>query len=229
MGPSSLRGREGCWLRACSAQLCTTAAGWSRAGRRGVLAGGSPARRLLAGGGAGACAAARTFRFLAFRSVGQRFSRAAAGPMPVDLFAAQRPGGASFRSRPRRGSSRTRPPGEGCVADPSLASTPPSTSRGDLLSRSATPSKRRVTADRSAGQQGLRKQGRSHVSSPRAALSDASRRRCAQRHSGKTGPVAPLHHRGLRFAPPLQLNASRKPWVRSSRPSPPPRRSPSRG
>ena len=46
--------------------------------------------------------------------------------------------------------------------------------------------------------------------------------------AARTGPVAPFHHRGLRFAPPLQLNASRKPWARSSRPSPPPRRSPSR-
>ena len=46
------------------------------------------------------------------------------------------PGGASFRPRPRRGSSPTRPPGEGCVADPSLASTaPPSTSRGSPLTQ----------------------------------------------------------------------------------------------
>ena len=37
----------------------------------------------------------------------------------------------------------------------------------------------------------------------------------------------PFHHRGLRFAPPLQLNAS-QPWARRSRPSPPRRRSPSR-
>ena len=157
---------------------------------------GSPARRLLAGGGAGACcgqprATAQRWLVWGVLAVGSPARRLRAGrgacvllrDVPVTCRAwgsvsralrpdARRslwcpaPQGASFRSRPRRGSSPTRPPGEGCVADPSLASTaplisPPPHREGVAALREAI-SKRRVTAGRSARQQGLREQGRSH-------------------------------------------------------------------
>ena len=96
------------------------------------------------------------------RSMSAALSRRSLCPAPG-------PGGASFRSRPRRGSSPTRPPGEGCVADPSLASTRfEHIERRGVALREAI-SKRRVTAGRSARLQGL----------------------------PQTGPFAPFHHRGL--------------------------------
>ena len=146
MGPSS---------RACCGQPCATAAA-------GLVA-------------ARACCCA-TFRSLP--SVGQRFSRA----RPIDVCRAEpsislpsaRPGGASLRSRPRCGSSPTRSPGEGCVADPSLASTraPGPQRDGGVALRERIIKTPCVTAR----QQGLREQGRSTVSSPRAACANASRR-----------------------------------------------------
>ena len=85
--------------------------------------------------------------------------------------------GASFRPRPRRGSSPTRPPGEGCVADPSLASTPPPPLEPiyrEAAWRCAQNERRSKRCDRPAA--GAAQTRRATVSSPRAACAAASRR-----------------------------------------------------
>ena len=175
------------------------AAGWSR--RWGLLAGGSPARRLLAG--RGACVLLRdvpvTCRAWGSVSRSARSMSAALSRRSLCLPSAG-PGGASLRSRPRRGSSPTRPPGEGCVADPSLASTPSSTSRGGR--GAAREDNQNAVCPR--GSRGCANRADRAVSSPRAACAAASRR------------------------PQPNAIAEKAPWARSSRPSPPPRRSPSR-
>ena len=181
------------------------AAGWSRRWALGCACWGQPCA-TAAGCGRGACVLLRDVPVTcrAWGSVSR-----ALGPIdvcraePSISSAAQRPaGGASFRPRPRRGSSSTRPPGD-------LPERAASRIRA-LLRRRAPHREEGVALQRGDDQTPCDRR------SKRPAAGAAANR------AGRT-----FHHRGLRFAPPLQLNAS-QPWARTSHPSPPPRRSPFR-
>ena len=206
--------------RACG-QPCATAAGWSRRVR-------AAARR------SGRCRAwGSVSRALGPKKMSAALSRRSLCPAPP------RPaGGASFvrvrgvarapRDLPERAASRIR----------ALLRPPPPPHREARLSRSATQSKRRVTAGRSARQQGLPQTRLSHR---HITAGCASRRRWSATPAGKQPPTPAPNPRPRPSPKPAHKpkvgtnsdqdkhhNCRGKPWVRSSRPSPPPRRSPSR-
>ena len=184
--------------------VLAVAAGWSRRWALGCACCGQPRATAAAGLVAARACCCATFRSLAERGAAflARSARSMSAALSRRSLCAQRPaGGASFRSRPRRGSSPTRPPGEGCVADPSLALTPSTISlhierpawRCELVREAI---KAPVEAP---GSRGCANRAGRTASSPRAACAAASRRlqpnAIAEKHHG-SGALGPHRRRG---------------------------------
>ena len=164
---------EGCWLVAAPGRACCGCWLVAALGTGACLLGAAP-RDGCCWLGRGACVLLRDVPVTAERGAAflARSARSMSAALSRRSLCQRPPGGASFRSRRRRGSSPTRPPGEGCVADPSLASTPSSTSRGGR--GAAREDNQNAVCPR--GSRGCANRADRAVSSPRAACAAASRR-----------------------------------------------------